>query len=156
MAKYIWIFLTILLLLVIYVFTSPDAKDEIIYLNSACIKPHSNYHYLTCHSFKIKINGKKITVPKNFDTDLASIPRWYWIVLNPNYSGFIAPSIVHDYLYYCPQDYTRKQIDRFFYYALLENGVSYYTAYKMYIAVRLFGKSHFDNNGGCYRVENSV
>src|SRR6056300_1495216 len=53
---------------------------------------------------KAKINkNNKITVPKGFKTDLASVPRGIW--------WFIAPfdvaraGVVHDYLYYCIRQY---------------------------------------------------
>lgn len=51
-----------------------------------------------------KLNkNNKITVPKGFKTDLASVPRGIW--------WFIAPfdvaraGVVHDYLYYCIRQY---------------------------------------------------
>jgi len=51
-----------------------------------------------------KINkNNKITVPKGFKTDLASVPRGIW--------WFIAPfdvaraGVVHDYLYWCIRQY---------------------------------------------------
>lgn len=133
--------------------TIPRTYDVIEFTNDACIRPHSSYHYYTCHAIRLLINGQKVVIPAQFDTDLASIPRWYWIILSPNYSGFVAPSIMHDFMYKCPNGYSRLQIDRFFYYALLENGISRYTAYKMYMAVRIFGGSFYQEHTFCLTSE---
>ena len=60
---------------------------------------------------KAKINkNNKITVPKGFKTDLASVPRACW--------WFIAPfdvaraGVVHDYLYYCIRQYRAAAGDK--------------------------------------------
>lgn len=57
-----------------------------------------------------KINkNNKITVPKGFKTDLASVPRACW--------WFIAPfdvaraGVVHDYLYWCIRQYRGNEGD---------------------------------------------
>ena len=59
----------------------------------------------------VKINkNMKITVPKGFKTDLASVPRACW--------WFIAPfdvaraGVVHDYLYYCIRQYRAAAGDK--------------------------------------------
>ena len=58
-----------------------------------------------------KINkNNKITVPKGFKTDLASVPRFAW--------WFIAPfdvaraGVVHDYLYWCIRQYRAAAGDK--------------------------------------------
>lgn len=115
----------------------------------ACIKPVHGYHYQTCRIIQVEIDQSIVEIPHDFNTDLASIPRWYWSILSPAYSGFIAPSILHDYLYGCPNGRTRYDIDSIFYNALRENDVSLFTALKMYFAVRVFGKSHYSNGNYC-------
>lgn len=39
-----------------------------------------------------------ISVPENFETDFASIPRFLWIFLPPYQRIYGKPSIIHDYL----------------------------------------------------------
>lgn len=119
------------------------------YLNEACIKPHHRYHYLTCEEIDVMIGSQEIIIPAGFDTDLATIPRWLWTFLSPSYSGFVAPSILHDYLYTCPGGFSREFADLVFYSGLLKNGVSNFTASKMYFAVRLFGHGHFNKGNYC-------
>tara|TARA_Y100000385_G_scaffold102047_1_gene105500 strand:- start:288 stop:758 length:471 start_codon:yes stop_codon:yes gene_type:complete len=51
-----------------------------------------------------KINkNMKITVPKGFKTDLASVPRIGWIFVAP--FDIARAGVVHDYLYYCIRQY---------------------------------------------------
>lgn len=142
--------LVILLVLAIFgCMLIPRSNHKIFFFQESCIKPHDGYNYLTCHPIKVLIDKKKRTIPANFDTDLASIPRWYWSIASPNYSAFVAPAILHDYLYQCPNQYSRKTIDEIFYYALLENGAGRLMAYKMFVAVRLFGGSHYHGLSFC-------
>lgn len=115
----------------------------------ACIKPHQGYHYMTCSPITVTINDKEVNIPPNFDTDLASIPRWLWAIIAPSRSDFIAPSILHDYLYACPNGYKRQEADEIFYNALIDNGVSKLGAYEMYLAVRIFGQAYFGDDGSC-------
>jgi len=123
----------------------------ITFLEIPCIKPHLRYRYLTCERVEVLVDDKSIIIPESFDTDLASIPRWFWTFLSPAYSGFIAPSILHDYLYQCHNGYSRKVIDEIFYSALTENGVTRYTSLKMYAAVRIFGEFHYNKSIACLK-----
>lgn len=116
---------------------------QVIFRNDACIKPYKGYYYHTCQPMRVTIDGKKFTVPKDFQTDLASIPRLLWPILAPQYSGFVAPAILHDYLYRCNTVVTRQFADEVLYSALLAEDVSRFTASKFYLAVRIFGSTHF-------------
>jgi hypothetical protein len=52
----------------------------------------------------VKINkNNKITVPKGFKTDLASVPRFGWIFVAP--FDIARAGVVHDYIYYCIRQY---------------------------------------------------
>ena len=122
---------------------------EIEFYNRPCIIPHKQYSYKTCHAIFVAVDKEVVTIPDGFETDLASIPRWYWAVSNPSNSDFMGASILHDYLYRCTSSYTRTEADSIFYYALRGKDVSVYTSYKMYLAVRLFGGRNFDPKGEC-------
>lgn len=122
---------------------------QVIFLNEACIKPYEGYDYRTCDAMKVKIDGEKYIVPKDFKTDLASIPRPLWPIFAPQYSGFVAPAILHDYLYRCDLPVTRQYADEVLYSALITENVTAWTAAKFYMAVRLFGSSHFEHKVNC-------
>ena len=50
-------------------------------------------------SFKYNLSdGRTITVPKGFKTDLSSVPSWLWSVIKPIDKALIG-DIVHDYLW---------------------------------------------------------
>lgn len=135
--------------------SSPHA----VFHDSICIKPHEGYHYQTCHNINVTIGHFILVIPKNFDTDLASIPRWLWEFISPARSDFIPASILHDYLYTCHNGFTRQEADDVFYETLKNNGVSTFRAYEMYIAVRLFGKDNFivDDGSPCsYKIAKMI
>jgi hypothetical protein len=120
----------------------------------ACIKPFHAYDYLTCKEMSVMIDGQTYVIPKNFSTDLASIPRPLWPILSPRYSAFVYPAILHDYLYSCNDLGNRKWADQTLYSALISEGVSRYTATKFYLGVRLFGGRHYDKrNSTCVQLQ---
>jgi hypothetical protein len=82
-----------------------------------------------------------ITVPKNFITDGASIPRIFWPIMSPSGEYFEA-AIIHDFLYsLCGNKYqlTRKQADDIFNEGMKELGVKPRTRLTIYWAVRICG-----------------
>lgn len=129
---------------------------DIKIINEPCITPYYRYTYKTCNDLDVFIDNDKITVPSGFHTDLASIPRFMWAILSPRYSAFIAPAIIHDYLYSIKTKKGRKYADDVLLSALLENNVSYYTSMKFYYGVRLFGWLHFKKKDNHYLYANSV
>lgn len=79
----------------------------------------------------------KISVPEDFVTDFASIPRGLWNLLPPTgYYGKAA--VLHDYLYRCT-DVPRDICDRVFLEAMEVLQVKWITRRLMYRAVRIFG-----------------
>jgi len=129
-------------------------RHDVVFLNDPCLKPLSEYDYLTCDPIYVIIDGDYYVIPENFQTDLASIPRILWPFIAPQYSSFIAPSILHDYLYSCANLGTRKFADEVLYNALKAEGVSTFTAIKFFMAVRIFGASHFDSrNNNCEKFD---
>lgn len=134
----------------------PIATHWIDVSKNVCIKPHSEYTYKTCSSFVVTIDKEKFIIPEGFETDLASIPRWYWMILAPQYSSFVQPAVIHDYFYRCANTKTRHFADEVFYYALLNNNVAPYTASKFYFAVRVFGAHSYSKSLTCQgRVTNA-
>lgn len=119
------------------------------FFDKFCISPDKGYVYKLGNKVEVQVDDVVITIPKNFQTDLASIPRWYWSILSPNNSTLIAPAILHDYLYACDNYFNQQQADEIFYYALIKNGASNSVAYRMYIAVRLFGEAHYHKGQAC-------
>ena len=87
----------------------------------------------------------KITVPKGFTTDFASIPRIFWSILPP-WGKYGKAAVVHDYLYWEAKR-SRKEADDIFLEAMKTLNVNYFYRHLMYKAVRLFGKSAYNKRG---------
>lgn len=132
--------------LVALAFIKSKNDHSVSFNTEACIQPYKRYDYHTCADISASVDGEEVIVPYGFKTDLASIPRILWPLLAPQYSAFVAPAILHDYLYQCGSE-NRKWADEVFYSSLKAEGVSSYTAMKFYLAVRIFGAFHYQNGG---------
>ena len=100
------------------------------------------------------VNGFRFVVPAGTTTDGASIPRFLWRVCgHPLQAPRVYAAMLHDWLYAgvdpeapsCsrPSDITRKEADLCYYSLLRHFGVSAWKAMIEYLALRLFGGSHY-------------
>lgn len=127
---------------------APSHKlPSVIFLDKPSIVPYNRYDFQLFKDIGVLVDGRFYVIPEGFETDLASIPRPLWSFISPRYSAFIAPAILHDYLYRCANVPSRRYADKVFYSALLDNHVTAFTAWKFFAAVRLFGWNSFDR--GC-------
>ena len=104
---------------------------------------HKNGFYaLLSNDLAYIVNDMPITVPKGFITDFASVPRLFWFIYSP-IGPWSVGAILHDYIYSieCELNIHRKLADDMFYAVMRDCGTSKFTAYIMYLSVRLFGKS---------------
>ena len=77
-----------------------------------------------------------IIVPVGFQTDFASVPSLFWIILPPD-GQYTASAVLHDWLYYT-QTRTRLASDRIFLEAMKVLKVNIFKRLIMYRAVRAF------------------
>lgn len=90
------------------------------------------FHYVTL------IGGLgSIQVPAGFETDFASVPRFFWRLFPPT-GEYGKAAVIHDYLYRCTT-LDRDVCDRIFLEGMEELGVNWWTRHAMYRAVRIFG-----------------
>ncbi len=85
-------------------------------------------------------NEEQFTVPAGFATDLASTP-WFakWLIRGVSEKRDKA-ACLHDWFYRStPPGVTRKDADRIFFRAMIEDGANIWRAWLMYRAVRWFG-----------------
>ena len=75
-----------------------------------------------------------ISVPEDFETDFASVPRIFWAVISP-VDKHAKAAVIHDYCYY----YARKRCDEIFKEALEVLEVSPWKVWCMYQSVRVGG-----------------
>lgn len=93
-------------------------------------------------------DGREITVPAGYETDLASIPTKYQ-QRSPDQSPAARPGVVHDYLY-TSHERSRREADRIFRQALREEGVPLGKRLAMWLAVRMNGRNAYDARSGWY------
>lgn len=85
-------------------------EDNLINLRYVYSYKSTRFWALT-EDIHIKLsNGQYIVIPKNFETDLSTVPKWVWSIVRP-FGDFLLAAIVHDYLYHV-KILTRKQTDR--------------------------------------------
>ncbi len=147
MSRLTWLCLFLVILISLLLVTActqhVNQYPDLQFRDDVCLIPYRDYNFLTCDETEVYIEkGVIIRIPGGFNTDLASIPKWYWSVLAPNRVDLIAPSVLHDYLYACNAYVDKKDADEIFFSALIANEVSNRTAYEMYLAVSLFGQTH--------------
>lgn len=114
-----------------------------------CVKPYDGYRYKTCEDYTVGLDGMPYVVPEGFDTDFASIPQFLWWKIAPYKANLVGASIVHDHMYACPGNLTRKYIDEVFYSALIASEVPGGDALKMYYAARFAGEPFFKKGVTC-------
>ena len=92
--------------------------------------------------FVVSYGDELITVPANFETDLASTPRLPIVFMSTAFRfSNIRASVVHDYLY-TVKTYPRIYADKVFY-NLSQHDKDSFTNRIMWLGVRVFGKSHW-------------
>ncbi len=86
-----------------------------------------------------------VTVPRGFVTDFASVPRMPLLFALFGDRGHAA-AVVHDWLYQThPEGWDKWHADLVFLEALKEEGVKPWRARAMYLAVKLFGRAHWES-----------
>lgn len=134
----------ILLCCLAWILTLQITKVDVHLKSIICLEPYHGYTYKTCEPIVYSIEGTRLLLPKFYITDLASIPKIFWSIVSPARSEFMSAAILHDFLYGCHDDLSRKEIDSIFYNLLIDNGVSKSEALFFYLAVRMFGGNHFE------------
>jgi hypothetical protein len=104
-------------------------------------------YLLTSHLSYITNLGDKITVPKHFKTNFASVPRVAKVYIDDDDWQIRAPSVIHDYLYSAESielGFTRKQADEVLLEAMMGLGMRKTKALLIYFVLRLFGGSNYE------------
>lgn len=106
-----------------------------------------NYQWQLLTEFEYHVGGfpseEVIHVPAGTVTDLASVPRVFWSIFPP-YGRYAKAAIVHDYLYQRGTG-SRLYADQVFLEAMAVLGVPKWRRALMYLAVRLWGREHYQH-----------
>lgn len=86
-----------------------------------------------------------IKIYDGFDFDGASIPQSLWSILGCPFGGmYSSPACLHDALY-STHLFNKKTSDKLFHEAMIASGVDNKLAKELYIGVRMFGDSAYNN-----------
>lgn len=110
--------------------------------------------YEVVEDYTYQANDYKITIPKGFVYDRATIPRVFWIIMDKDSLSNVAP-LFHDMLYRhggkLPQNlvlpyrtFSRDDADRLFLELMTKCGVVNWRSKAAYEAVRNFAASHWN------------
>ena len=93
--------------------------------------------------------GLSLTVPEGFESDGASVPRFFWrAVFPPGDTRALRAAFCHDFIYRThPLGWMRTDADSLFLELLLEHGTPFFRALLAYIGVRLFGRIAWKRGG---------
>ena len=90
------------------------------------------------------LDGRHVTVPALYRTDLASVPRVVWRLVPRDYVSARRPAVIHDYIYsHLTHRFTRREADQIFRDSLLEEGMGKVLAGLMWGAVRIGGRGNW-------------
>ncbi len=109
--------------------------------------PKNGYWILTDDvRVSVDYGNKRYTyfIPKGFETDFASVPRFLWWLVAPTDYPLLRASLLHDYLYRTSKRHSREWADRVFVKLATEDGLPKWKAALVYLAVRVFGKKVWD------------
>lgn len=88
------------------------------------------------HDYTVELENVKLTVPRGFITDLASIPKLLWSFLPP-FGAWTKGSVVHDYIWESGI-LTLKEADDIFLEMMLKEGATKWKADLIYYSVRAY------------------
>lgn len=84
------------------------------------------------------VDGKEWTVPADFISDGASIPRFLWRLCGPPWGPYAESGVFHDWLY-ATGPVSRLEADRLFLEAMQTQGIKRWRRQAMYRGVRVGG-----------------
>ena len=105
-------------------------------MNKAILTPTGFKTWELVEDFTVKTSKGLFTVPKGFKTDLASSPRWTWILIPP-FGRYSQAAIFHDWLCVV-KIMSRKEGDLLFYEKMLDYNTYKWKAKIMYLSVRMY------------------
>ncbi len=118
-------------------------KFRVKFVNEPIIQPHPKGHKFQLQKeWFFYLDGVKITIPKGFWTDFASIPKMFRSFITP-LDTHLKAAIVHDWLYYNGTLYGKKisqrHADLWLYHCARECGTGWIKSKILFAGVRVGG-----------------
>lgn len=93
--------------------------------------------------------GRVLIVPIGFESDGASVPRFFWrLVFPPGDDKALRAAFAHDYLYRVhPAGWDKEFADLMFHDLLIEDGIPKIRASLAWLGVAIFGRKAWEAGG---------
>ena len=118
---------------------------EVKFINRPRIEPYGDECWRLVGDFYVEVDGLPYTVPRDFITDGASIPRLLWRICgHPMSTKRLPIAVFHDWLYYEAVLLPREEADKIYRAGLMALGFPRWKAELEYYAIRWFGGSHYE------------
>lgn len=109
-------------------------------MNRVILKPYLKDRFELVEDYRYK----DITVPKEFKTNGANIPRIFWSIFPPNSPEYISAVVIHDYL--CDEAKSKadyKYADKMLYEVMISLEVAKWKCKVFYLACRAYHKIRY-------------
>lgn len=105
------------------------------------------------HGLRIKWDCREFVVPRYFESDGMSVPRFLWWLIAPQiHPRTLRAALAHDYIYRVqPERWTRADADRMFYDLMVADGFWKPLAWIAYKGVSWFGGYSWNESYARYR-----
>lgn len=118
-------------------------------IDSLDISIHQEDENGNVYTLKQPLIYEDLIVPVGFESDGASVPRFFWrFVFPPGDVHALRAAFLHDYVYRKhPKGWTKEKADKMFRKVMIEDGCTKHQANKAYIGVMLFGFAAWKQGG---------
>lgn len=111
--------------------------------NEPVLIPQGKKDWRLAQSYIRIIDNEYHKVTEGFITDLASVPRFLWVLIPP-YGRHTGAAIIHDWYYRNGDKHiTRAEADWIMFRVMKVDGCSFLKRWIIYIGLRLFGRRAF-------------
>ena len=102
------------------------------------------------HGLRINWQDRSFIIPRYFQSDGASVPRFLWWLITPQiHPKTLRGALAHDYIYRTqPRGWTKADADKMFYDLMVEDGFWRPIAWLAYKGVKWFGGLAWKTRGG--------
>ena len=122
---------------------NPDYSKAVQYYQYNIVTQTGEALFTTIRDIKfVMSDGTLVFIPKGYETDLASVPRFLWSFVPP-FGEYTFAAIIHDFLYDHGL-YSKKFADREFRYIMKYSNVGMKKRFLMYNSVKFFGKGSYE------------
>jgi len=109
-------------------------KYKVEELSDLVLTPINERDWKLLECWSLRVNDKYYTIPADYVTNMASIPRIFWNIYPPSSGRYRKPAVLHDWM--CSNNI--KNRDEIFRDYMLQEGCVLFNVYSFYYSVKLY------------------